>query len=161
MASYTDDFLLYKTESLSQFLEKVDFLFESMHSAEILLFPRSIRLTVSKQLVAASMELKSNASNDFSENGFGYPRRKKKMQTHGLTGESLQFKLQMFDAFFRKFVEKGGMGSLNDVLDIVKSILGSLASAYGILSAITELIDMIQKLLGEQQKRVLENESAF
>lgn len=132
------------TATPAQFLLKVDEILRRVSASRYILFPRDMRGSTVEAIDKARRVLTEAANSDFDDT---------KLEKCGFGQDDTAFKFGVFDRFAKVFHFEGGSESLNDLLDIAKSLLGSLGEALGVLEPITELIDMIQKLMEISERR--------
>jgi hypothetical protein len=135
--------LISPTGNLSDFLTKSSHILHRADMGSYILFSADVRSSTQGALRRAAKSLNKVAKEIQHENF------EEQLDRVGLKHESadLNFKLKVFDKFARLFHKLGGKELLGDVLDIINSILGSLASHFAFLEKVTELIDMVKKLL--------------
>ena len=130
-----------KTEGLYEFSMKTRHLLQRVRMALYVVAPKEMRADFYQAIREAVAVIDHDAPT------LQRAELETKLAPVGLTKRSLTLKLSMFDRSIRLFDEYGGVGRLSDVLEIANSILGSLAERLGIFAPLTELIDMILKML--------------
>jgi len=148
--------LLEKTEGISAFIKKSDHILDRTRMSNYILFSADCRSSAQRALERASKLLKVLNENTHFSN------YEKKLSDVGLNSGSadLSFKLRVFDKAARIFHIFGGIESLKDLLEIINTILGSLAEVFGILDKVTEIIELVRKLMDLSSREQAEEEMA-
>jgi hypothetical protein len=136
------------TETLSQFLRKVDQTLQIAVDSRAILFREELR----EQILTAWNEVVRNRLISYTtqvENVEKEEKEPKFFGEHGLTGSELTPKLTGFDLAFETFKKWGTVRLLKKLLRWINSILGSLIESIPGGGAIKEFKELIENAIEE------------
>lgn len=129
-------------EKLRDFIESLVKVLDSVVNARDVLFPARMRDT----LESAWMDLRLGGAIDNI-----YPAidsaDERRLINAGLAGNQLELKYGGFRTAYRRFIRRGGLKLLKDLLDWANVVLPSLTSVINISEPLKELKDAIEKAL--------------